>query len=209
MAVYRYVNLDIREAQLLADLTGIEHDLKATVTLCDRLEAALKDTFEGRQHDLITLETLTTAVLVRYARSFTSGVRARLPKQILQGLPPKLLDDHRWFKALRDKYIAHSVNAFEENMVVAYLAPEELGTREVQSISVQQSRLASLGLDDVDCLRVLCQELCTRVSELIEQERARVLEVARKLPVDQLYTQEGRAPTVVTRKTVEQSRKRL
>src|SRR5712691_10749508 len=136
MAVYRYVNLDIREAQLLSDLTGIEHDLKATVTLCNRLEAALKDTFEGRQHDLITLETFTTAALVRYARSFTSGVRARLPKQILQGLPPKLLDDHRWFKALRDKYVAHSVNAFEENMVVAYLAPEELGTREVQSISV-------------------------------------------------------------------------
>jgi hypothetical protein len=68
MAVYRYVNLDISEAQLLADLTGIEHDLKTTVTLCDRLEAALKDTFEGRQHDLITLETLTTAVLGRVCK---------------------------------------------------------------------------------------------------------------------------------------------
>jgi hypothetical protein len=51
MAPYRYANLDIREVQLLADLTGIEHDLKATVALCERLEAALKDTFEGRQHD--------------------------------------------------------------------------------------------------------------------------------------------------------------
>lgn len=148
-------------------------------------------------------------MLVRYARSFSSGIRARLPKQILQGLLPTLLDDHKWFKALRDKYVAHSVNAFEENMVVAYLAPEELGTREVQSISVQQHRLASLGLEDVHCLRLLCQELCRRVSELIEQERARVLEVARKLPVDQLYAQEQRAPTMVTRKTVEQPRKRL
>ncbi len=207
MAVYRYANLDIREAQLLADLTGIERDLKATVALCDQLEAVLKDTREGRHHDFITLEALTTVVLVRYARSFTSGVRARLPKQILKELPPKLLDDHRWFQALRNKYVAHSVNAFEENMVVGYLAPEELGTREVQSISVQQYRLASLGLDDVNCLRVLCQELCTRVSELIEQERARVLEVARTLPVDQLYAQEGRAPTTVNRKNVKQSRK--
>ena len=205
MAVWRFVNLNIPEAQLLADLTGIENDLDAAAAICDLL---LKELAEG-QPSVRLIEALTASALVRFARSFKSGVRSGIPESVFEGLSPEQLADHQLFIDLRDKYIAHSVNAFEENQVVAYLVPEERGPRSVSSISVQQNRIASLGTSDANRLKALSLELRQRVARILEAENQKVLIAARALPVDVLYNQVDPSPKVATDADAGKPRKRF
>lgn len=90
MAIWRFVNLNFEEAQPLADLTGVEEDLKATVEICNVLLRELP----GRPPNIRILDALTSAALVRYARAFKSGVRIRLPFSLLDGLSEEQARDH-------------------------------------------------------------------------------------------------------------------
>jgi hypothetical protein len=202
MAVWRFVNINIKEAQLLADLTGIYTDLEATEEICDLLSKELN---KGN-YEMHFIDALSSAALVRYARSFTSGVRTQMPKYITKLLSPELQKEHEWFINLRSKYTAHSVNAFEDHQVVAYLVPEETGPKGISSISVQQTRLACLGGSDIANLKSLCSELRKHVDVLVEQEKVKVLEAARKIPIDHLYTQKDPPPRLATKKDVIKSR---
>lgn len=205
MAVWRFVNINLKEAQLLADLTGIQSDLEATAAICDLL---MKEIKKG-QYDLYLADALSSAALVRYARSFTSGVRTKIPKSIQTLLSSELLKEHKWFIDLRDKYVAHSVNAFEDHQVVAYLVPEERGQKDVSSISsVQQTRLACLGGADIADLKALCAELGKHVGALIEKEKAKVLEATKQVPVENLYSQKDPPPRFAKKTDVAKSRKR-
>lgn len=204
MAVWRFVNININEAQLLADLTGIQNDLESTCAICDLL---MKEINAG-QYDMHLADALSSAALVRYARSFTSGVRKKIPESIKNQISPELLEEHKWFINLRDKYIAHSVNAFEDHQVVAYLMPEERGSKSISSISVQQTRLACLGSADITNLKALCVELRKQVEALIEEEKAKVLEAAKQIPVEKLYSQKDPPPRFARKNDVAKSRKR-
>jgi hypothetical protein len=204
MAVWRFVDFDRPETQRLADLTGIANDLEATEEICDLLRENLqKLPSSGR-----ILEALSSAALVRYARAFVSGVRTPTPKSVVEDLPEALRKDHGWFIELRHKYVAHSVNTFEENQVVVYLVPEERGPKGVSTVEVQQRRLLSLGLDDTERLKNLASEVRARVAALIVQERQKVLEFARALPADDFYKQLDPPLKVATPKDVDKSRRR-
>ncbi len=204
MAVWKFVDLNVPEAKILADLSGIENDLETTAQLCDLILNQLK-TQGIKEH--IFLEALTAAALVRYARSFTIGVRRKLPDSIIAILSEQELTDHMWFKDLRDKNIAHSVNAFEENHVVAHLVPEEVGPKGVSSISVQQSRLSLLSFENYKRLNTLSLKLKDQVTQRIKAEKEKVLQAARKLPVDELYERVDSPSTFSTQVDVSKPRK--
>lgn len=51
---------------------------------------------------------------------------------------------NRDFKDLRDKWIAHSVNAFEENDVLLWLMPLERGQMEIMDATVRERRVIRL-----------------------------------------------------------------
>ncbi len=204
MATWRFVNFDRTEAQLLADFTGIANDLEATSEICDLLAEQLKK----MPSNFRLLDALNCAALVRYARSFKTGVRKGLPETVVSELSDELRKDHEWFIGLRDKYVAHSVNTFEENVVHAYLVPEEGGTKEICSISVQENRLASLGIDDVNRLKDLAKEILSKVSILLETERKKVLEFAQSLPPETFYEQVDPPMKVAGRDDVNKSRRK-
>lgn len=203
MANWRYVDLNIPEACLLADLSSQANDLQTTADMCDLALA------EFSKESLVVglLEALTIAAVVRYSRCFANGVRAKIPSSVLEGLPVNRNTDHDFFVALRNKYIAHSVNVFEETRIVAYLVPEERGSRGVASIGVQHDRLASLGAEDLTRLKALSSELHHRISLLIEEEKRKVIDAARKLPVNGLYSQVDPPKKVAVDSDVTKSRK--
>ncbi len=204
MADWRFVNLNRPEACLLADLVSQAEDLQTTANLCD---LALAEFSKGSS--VVGLrEALTNAAVVRYSRCFAKPVRTKIPNSLLGELPETQNTDHKFFIVLRNKYIAHSVNAFEETKIVAYLVPEEIGPRGVASIGVQHDRLASLGAEDFTRLKALSSELHHRMSIIIEEEKRKVLEAARKLPVDGLYSQVDPPKRVAVDSDVNKPRKR-
>ena len=165
------------EAKTLADLAGINEDLQHTAAICQKLEEAWRQT----PPDPITIEALSTAALVRYSRCFTSGVRRRLPEELLASLTPKHQRLHQIIRDLRDKYVAHSVNPFEENIVVIEVT-ESPDSPRVLDVAVDHRRLAGLKPDMAADLRGLALALSLHVSERFVAERRRIAQVVQDLP---------------------------
>ena len=207
MATWRFVNIDIKEGHLLADLAGIRDDLEATDAICNLLMKGVE--IKEGIIDFTMSEALSAAAVVRYARAFISGKRStELPKRILSVLSGELLEKHQWAIDLRNKYVAHSVNVFEDNQVVAYLMPEERGPKGISSITVQRLRLATLGSDNIADLKTLCAALMKQVDTLMEEERIKVLEAAKQIPIDKLYALKAEPPFIPKKCDVGKKRKR-
>lgn len=179
MATYKFVDVQIKEARYLADLTGIQLDLQGAKDLCERL---LKlDIYKREDSEL--LEVFTIAILVKYSRAFAKGVRKYLSVNDLQGLTDDELRQHNGFIELRNKHIAHSVNEFEENKVVARYNDEKVYDEGVTSISVQQTRLISLSGSDAEAIIALSAKILDYVNEQMKAEKAKVLDIVRSQPI--------------------------
>lgn len=187
MAVWRFVDFSVKEARRLADLASIEVDLKMVEEICDRFLAETQKSLDLGA--TVLLDALCTAAIVRYGRCFTSGVRERLADNLIAQLQQEDQNAHRFFKDLRDNWIAHSVNAFEHTHVVAYLTPEEVGPKSVSSISALPDRVLCLSGNDMLRLKKLAAAVCETVAKLMEDENQKVLSHARSLPPEQFYTQ--------------------
>ena len=188
MANWRYVEFSVKEAQLLADLASIQADLEVVESICDLLitERQKPDPFEESKQ-FVFFEALCTAAIVRYGRSFVSGVREKIPESLVEQRPQEHQESHTFFMDLRHKWIAHSVNTFELTQVVAYLTPAERGPKSVSSISVLSNRIAFLSVQDILRLQKPAVAIHEVINKLIEDEKRKVLSYAQSLPPDQFY----------------------
>ena len=105
--------VDFEEAVELSNWHGIQMDLEFVCDACQRLLDTVED-------DSVLRRALFVAALVAYARCFkgNEGVRVGLDENVLEGMgEDNVLGLHRFFIALRDKHIAHSVSPFEQGDV--------------------------------------------------------------------------------------------
>ncbi len=204
MAIHTFVEFDHEEAKLLGDLAGIKLDLEDAKRFARRLEQVLSI----RPTDSELVDALTTAILVRYGRAFASGVRTKLHQEHVAQLTEQQQRLHERFIDWRSKHIAHSVNPFERNQVVARYTRETVHDVGIQDVSVQQDRLVGLGSRDLSDIQDLIDALLSILASQYEQERARVLELVRQIPVEEVL---AGAKTSVARagvESVKQSRPR-
>jgi hypothetical protein len=178
MATNTFVDLPrIKEAQALADYTSIEHDLWSA------REFAKLYLKEFKNLNTTFIEAFMIATIVRYARPFVTGIRLRLPD------PAGILTDdqlakHQRFRDIRDKYIAHSVNAFEENPPVARYWVETVQTEGIESVECMHSRIVGLGEDDFKDALDLTNTWLAYVQEKSREEKVKVLAVVRGMPLE-------------------------
>jgi hypothetical protein len=170
---------DSPETRTLADLAGIDEDLQSTVAICQKLEEAWRQT----PSDPVIIEALSAALLVRYNRCFTSGIRSRLPEELVASLTPKLQRLHQIVRDLRDKYVAHSVNPFEENIVIIEVTEFPDSSRLID-VSVDHRRFLGLKPDMVADVRDLAGTLSRYVCERFGIERGRITGIAQDLPLE-------------------------
>lgn len=205
MAVWRFVDFFVPQAQRLADLTGVQYDLQMVEHQCEMILPMMES---ESLENMRLREALCISAITSYGRTFVSGVRSGVTREQLDRLEAGLQDKHVYFKDLRDKWIAHSVNAFEDNRVCAYLVPEERGERAVASISVQQHRVLTLSGLDIVALQDLASSLRKIVEADIAVENQKVLAYARSLPVDQFYAATATPPAVPGTADARRSRRR-
>ena len=130
MADHTWVDLQIAEAARLADLSGILLDLQCARDFAQMLAAE----FTATKTNWRLVEPLSIAAAVMYSRPFSGRVRHRLREEDLKILSSEQRAAHDHLRAYRDKHVAHSVNAFEENIPRAYYCVERVKEEGITSI---------------------------------------------------------------------------
>ncbi|MEK6725459.1 MAG: hypothetical protein AABY54_02750 [Deltaproteobacteria bacterium] len=175
--------VESKEALILADLAAIFQDLGATMHTCSHLIELLKEDSK----DQILIESLWTSALIRYARCFTASKRFGLSESIFDGLQGDPVGAHRLYINLRNKHIAHSVNPFEQMEVGVILSPVKSAEKEVLGVATLSMRLISHDVEGIRQLGTLAKVVMEKVSKLAKDYEQKVIEEARKIPIDDLY----------------------
>lgn len=164
--------LKTQDASKLGDLCLVLQDLHRVIDTCTRLLAEL----EQEHQDNLLIDALWTAALIRYVRCFASGQRNRIREEILADLPGDPIGTHRYFKDMRDKHIAHSVNPFEEITIGAVLSVDG---RNVEGIAMLSRTLICINKEGVETLRDLAGAVQHKVIANAQLQQQELLSWAR------------------------------
>jgi|GEM_PF-2671187 len=198
--VSRAVEVKLDEADILADLYSISYDLGLATHLA---KAARKAAADGE--DSIVVEGIFTASLIRYFRCFATNVRLGLVRFDLAELSDELLKQHDYFKDLRDKFVAHSVNPFEENWVTATAIVRDGVQQPITALGHGCHRLV-LHVREARGLSALIKQVRYIVEGKIKAEEQRLLVVIQALPPDFIHGSDLRSPARFSLNDVGRSR---
>ena len=204
MATNTFIEIDLREADALAGLTGIRYDLHSARCFAQML----KGEYEATQRNGDLVDALTSAILVRYSRPFVTGVRARLTDEALNVLSDPQRQKHDRLRAYRDKHVAHSVNEFEENQPVARYWVERVQEEGITSVECIHTRVVGLSLDDIEDVIELATEMIAYVDECLAREKTMVLEAVRAMPVEEVLGKAIKEPAAPDLGKIDRSRGR-
>lgn len=192
MATYTYVDLEIPEATTLADLHGAQWDLQNAQAWAKDLLAHMVAT----PPDLGLLEPLSIAVATMYSRPFVTGVRAKLDETDLTVFTPEQRLAHNRLRAYRDKHVAHSVNAFEENSPRANYCVERVHEEGITSISCAGARVLGMSSIDLNDIIELSGVMLKHVEARMTAEEVRLLAIVRDMPLDDILVNGQKSFTV-------------
>lgn len=204
MSTYTWVDLNIPEAALLADLNGVSVDLGSAKDMAQLLRDALDS---GRPKWEI-VEPYSIAIAVRYSRPFVTGVRTRLGEQDLKIFSLAQRDAHERLRAYRDKHIAHSVNEFEENLPRANYCEERVREEGITSIGCSHSRVAGLSPRELDSVVELSTLMLKHVESRMAQEKTRLLSIVREMSLDAVLAGGQKGFTVDAKTPIDKRRKK-
>ena len=146
----------------LADLAGIQGDLELCISACEAFLTT--SSWEPWRIPNVTEEALAEFAIFRYCRTLSTDIRSGVRIEQIDALPPELRERHKYFKDLRDKHLAHSVNYHEENNVQATIATDLNGT--LLKLGTHHSRTPAAGYKDIQSLKELAEALL----EIVVQE---------------------------------------
>lgn len=190
MTTYWGVPIPELDTKRLADYFGIQRDLESVVALCKRICEQ-----SGQQpRDSQLLDALTVAAAIRYGRCFDNSARERIPNEVLDELDPQTRSLPEAFRALRNKHVAHSVNPFEENTVVAEVSDRPDQTA-AHGIGVLMAYWASLDQEGATLLQGLAERFLELIQPRMLAERERLLQEAREIPYEKLTARDLPGPT--------------
>jgi len=159
MTHYSNVPLDFPEAHRFADLNGIKQDLEWVIRVGPKY-------FEyKKQLNFDLTESLFIALVVKYGRVHAIGERRRIPAQWIKCLPEEELEAHNYVINLRNKYVAHSVNNFEENIPVAYIKDINSENPEFNQVSVQHTQVVAVSREDINLIIGLAKKFLEQVND--------------------------------------------
>lgn len=184
MATFEGRELRIEEAKRLNDLQSFAQDLERARRFCDAYLLMSKDDKRGYPSGP-PADALLIAVVVTYARMFTTGVRKSEMWEIAQNVyDAKQLERHQYLKDLRDKHIAHSVNDFEDSTTTVSVRLDG-DAIEVMGIGSAGYHTYGIGPGVLQSVPEMLNALEAGLKKEIESESAKVLAIVKKMsPAD-------------------------
>lgn len=169
-------------AQRLADLASLHFDLLAAERLCELYQLE----WSKRSVNPEILSAICVATIMRYGRTFGTGVRPPLLRSIIGSLSPALRRVHSRFKDLRDKWIAHSVNDMEETRVVIEARRKSASKLVVIDVFEEHQTVAALSTQEMTQLARLLRAINKELGREIQIERGAVLRRLKGLPANEI-----------------------
>ena len=199
---HRAVQITLTEAETLADLYGIGYDLDESTRLCMKAVALCKE----EPVDYRLVEAVVTAALVRYFRCLSTGVRLGIKVADLVSLTQEDQEIHQYLKNLRDKYVVHSVNPFENSYVIAMATERDGEQLPITSLSPGNHRVLLSG-ETASTLLGLVRKVRDINDAKIAIERDRVLEILQSRPLEEIHRGELYTPKPILASQVGRSRR--
>lgn len=189
------INFD--EAREAAELHAIFGDLSFVTKTCDLLEDRLlaREADEQEGHEQPPTEgedgrinrSLWIAALTTYGRCFLKGIRYSLPESLFLGTPSMDYTHlHRYFMNIRDKHVAHSVNALEACEAVVSLDQREDGSLSVKGLAMVHITLGHVHHSEVQRLGNMAGYALGFVRDRYEDVSKRALEKAKSMSQGEL-----------------------
>lgn len=175
-------HVPIPGAERLADLYGIEFDLKGARKLCFAAQE-----YGSERRDPYVLEAMIVAAVIKYFRCFGRGMRANLKPSDVAVLGHEKRSAHDYFKNLRDKFIAHPVNHFEDSFVTATVRKRDGVMLPITSVHPGQHRLV-LSMSEASTLIDLIASVEDLIRQRIRDEEAALLEILRAIPLEVVHS---------------------
>lgn len=180
----------VPDSQKLADLYGVQNDLKEAVRYCDlhieidptEPDISIEEVLR-REH---TRDALCRAALISYGRCFGSGVRMSLDQDLIQRLPVELKDRHAQVKNLRDKWVAHSVNHFDDIRIRIDATLNPVGQVEVRGVSIAAQGVGTFVRDWMIAYRALFMAVLALIHDQISLENSILSEKIKRIPPEEL-----------------------
>jgi len=190
------------KATEMADYHAILLDLGFVMQCCTELLVLLEKPKQDGPH----VRALFTAALVAYVRCFSTGVRSAKVNPDIFASIEGALQRHQSIKDMRDKHIAHSVNAFEDTSIGAVLSDPAAGQKTVRgTITLTGSRVSDSaeGIKQIGSLAKIAFESTKARFDALQVD---VLAEARALNIDELYARQTPRFTAPGYDTVAKSR---
>lgn len=188
MATNTYVPIYLDEAQALADYTSLEQDLRCALRYAKELQ---KDFSELGDY----IEPLMVAAVIKYGRAFSGGIRrVQLYKEIEVILREDLRQAHEHIIAIRDKYVAHSVNSYEANQPIARYWVERVKEEGITSIECQHERILCLSGGETRAIVDLSTTWLNYLEEKLKGEKTKLLKIVREIPIEDVLKNEVKTP---------------
>lgn len=195
----------VPESQRLADLHGAKHDLDDAVRFCD-LHIEIDPTEAGipveealrREH---TRSALCRAAFISYGRCFATGVRTSLSSDLVERLPADLRGRHAQVRMLRDKWVAHSVNHFDDVRVRIDATMSPAGEFDIRGVVMAAQLVGGFVQAWVIAYRVLFVAVRDLVQKDISVETERLTAAVKRMPPQELMQLERVDGTPLVRKS--------
>lgn len=192
VAIYDF---SIPDAQHLADLTGISQDLDYAIRFCN-LHIELDPEKSGPNASEVfriefTRMGLSRAALITYGRCWATGVRPALSDGVLSRLSPVNRNRHDQVMNIRNKWVAHSVNHFDDVKVVAVIGGP--GSSDRVEIQVQSQSVGGFRQAFMLEVRELFLDVQRIVRDDIASENRKVELIAQAMSLEEII-QRGALP---------------
>jgi hypothetical protein len=168
---YRVVEVDTESCGEIRDLVSYRRDLE----LAECYMAAFGDVDSDRRGtERMPNDALIIAALTLYGRAFANGVRGA--RVIVDDLEETQKEAHDFFIDLRNKYVAHAVNAYEQTTVIAYLTDSAFALPEITRVGQRHTDIVAVDEEDRAEFVELCKFHIRRLQTRIERLHREVQE---------------------------------
>ena len=166
----------------IAAIHGWVDDISSAHELARRLVQEA----ERESADLLVVDALSAAAVVRYCRCFSSGIRQRLRIDELPSASAADIAFHERIRRVRDRHVAHPVNQQEVHALYLMVDESPGATTAALGISSQASSLFALDSHEAQELVALCEKWIKHLRKRLAEENLRLMPLVQRLSREEL-----------------------